>query len=99
MAKKNKNNKENKKLRTEARASVQKDRAMRRRVMVELERERRTCSLALAAEREQVLGEARDEADLIIRNANDAARAVIARALREAEHLDSRRISRLARAG
>jgi hypothetical protein len=95
----NKKNKKNRKLRPDAGAGEPTDRAVRRRVMVELERERQNCSLALAAEREQVLGEARHEADLIIRNANDAARVVIARAMREAEGLDSRRISRLARAG
>ena len=93
----NKKNKKNKKRRPDADAGEQKDRAMRGRVMVELERERHNCSLALAVEHEQVLGEARNEADLIMRNANDAARAVIARAIRKAEDLDSRRISRLER--
>jgi hypothetical protein len=91
-------NKKNKKLRAEAVAGESKHRAMRRRVMVDLERERLKWSLALAAEREQVLGEARAEAELIIRNANDCARAVMARAAREAESSDSCRISRLPRA-
>ena len=88
----------NKKLRTEAGAGELRHRTMRRRVMVELERERLNCSLAVAAEREQVLSKARDEADLIIRNAADYARALVTRAMREAERSDSRPSSHLPRA-
>jgi hypothetical protein len=89
--------KKNKKLRTEVGAGELR-RTMRRHVMVELERERLNCSLAVAAEREQVLSKARDEADLIIRNAADYARALVTRAMREAERSDSRPSSHLPRA-